>query len=148
HGSAGIVLHDEAVELLRSRLRSSPELLQKCWNLTKHIHQDGSQAILYEEELSYLTLLGLDDPANAQRATSILRDLLVSFRRARLGLWSVRAMLRLPRKLIETIPEARMLAIGVARSSGNELIWAKLPSGTGPDIYSWLGTDVTKRSPI
>ena len=61
-GSAGIVLRAELLPWLRQRLRESPELLDACWNATKALHQNGSRAILYEEELTYLTLRGLVDP--------------------------------------------------------------------------------------
>jgi Domain of unknown function (DUF4062) len=93
----------------------------------------------YEEELTYLTLRGLDDPARAVRAQTILRELVAGLRSGRLWLWGERAVLRLPRELF-AVDEALMLAVGVFRSSGNTRIWDRLPARTDPAIYPWLGT--------
>src|SRR5262249_12336683 len=83
-------------------------------------------------------LRGLDDPARVARAKDILRELVAGLRHKKLGLWAERAILRLPRELFE-VDEALMLAIGVARSSGNKSIWARLPARTDPTAYRWMG---------
>ena len=109
HSSAGIVLHADVLDDLRQKLSSSPTLLDACWKVTKELHQDGPRALLREEELTYLTLRGLDDPARAARAQAILRELLGWFSAGRLNLWGERAVLRLPRELLDDTVEARML---------------------------------------
>jgi hypothetical protein len=138
HGTAGIVLRADVLNGLRQQLRSSSNLLDACWKVTKEIHERGPRALLHEEELTYLTLRGLDDPARVVRAKAILRELVAGLRSNRLGLWAERALLRLPRELFE-VDEARMLAVGVARSSGNKRIWARLPARTDPAVYRWMG---------
>jgi hypothetical protein len=138
HGSAGIVLQREALDDLRQRLSSSPSLLDEAWNATKELHQQGPRALLNEEELTYLTLRGLDDPARLARAQAILAQLVGLLHAGRLGLWGERAILRFPRKLFDGSDRAVMLGVGVARSSGNALIWARLPSGVSRVAYPWL----------
>ena len=143
HGSAGIVLRGDVLDDLRQRLSASPNLLDACWEVTKELHQNGPRALLYEEELTYLTLRGLD-PGRGTRAQTILRELVGGLRRERLGLWGERAVLRLPRELFDAFDEARMLAVGVARSSGNRRIWMRLPPRTDPAAYPWLGAATGK----
>jgi hypothetical protein len=80
HGSAGIVFHADVLDGLRQQLRASPNLLDACWKVTEQLHKHGPRALLYEEELTYLTLRGLEDPTRAERAKTILRELVVGLR--------------------------------------------------------------------
>ena len=93
---------------------------------------------LFEEELAYCTLCGLDFPHNAERARTLLRTLVAMLGQKRLQLWGERAMLRLPAALIDNVIEAQMLAVGVARASGNKGVWARLPSSNRLNRFPWL----------
>ncbi len=147
HSTAGIVLRANVLDELRQSLGASTPTLDASWNVTKTLHERGPRALFHEEELTYLTVRGIDDPARAARARTLLRELVAGFHDGRLTMWGERAVLRIPRELF-AIEEARMLAAGVARSSGNSRIWSRLPKELSPDAYSWLGGTADELRPF
>ncbi len=114
--ATGIVLKASIVPELRRRLAADKSLLDRVWDVTKRLHRRGSPTLLAEEELSWLTLRGLEDESNKERATAILRRLvatLVSDNYPNLVNWAGRAILRLPRSLF-ALQETKMLTLGSA----------------------------------
>jgi type VI secretion system protein ImpC len=114
--ATGIVLKASIVPELRKHLAADKSLLNRAWEVTERLHRRGSPSLLAEEELSWLTLRGLDEESNRARATLILRRLiatLVTDNYPNLVNWAGRAILRLPRSLF-ALQETKMLALGSA----------------------------------
>jgi type VI secretion system protein ImpC len=138
--ASGVVLRRDILPVLRERLADDRNSLEQAWRVTRRLHATGSPAILAEEELAYLSLVGINLPEVRSRATEVLRRLLSGLldeTRAEVVNWADRAVLRLPSNLFE-IEEARLLAIAAAYRG------AHLPEAlenTGTDAWraaNWL----------
>ena len=138
--STGILLADDALPRLRERLGSDPEKLERAWAVTQRVHERISPALRAEEELVYLTLKGLDDPATRKRAQALLRQLVATLtdesRRGAVA-WADRALTRFPSELMN-LDEARMLAVGTAFRSGRTEHANTVDLATEGGRYRWL----------
>ena len=109
--SSGIVLHQDAAQVLRRRLGEKPSLLEAAWRVTESVHKNISPAILAEERLAYLSLTG-----KHQEVRDLLRSVvatLVSSRGRDLAPWAARAIGRLPDEARYS-EETQMLAFGAS----------------------------------
>jgi hypothetical protein len=141
----GFVFDGDVAQVLRGRLRATPERLSTARASIKAMHLGISPAIELEEELTFAALAPLDAKQRTADIQAGLRRALKTMvteesRETNLARWALRAIPRLPEDVRDSAAGWLLALSAGARLDGREVMSGEPPQGAVDDLQALLPT--------